>query len=387
MRKLSELLCVGERIMPESASTSPASPARGSILVVDDTAANLTLLSRMLGERGYRVRPVPSGSLALKAAQSDPPDLVLLDISMPEMDGFEVCRLMKEDPRLREIPIIFISALTETEGKVKAFRRGGVDYVTKPFQIEEVEARVETHIRLRNAQAELARYNRYLEQLVEEKVREISESQLATIFAMVKLAESRDDETGTHIWRVREYCLALANALRERPDFTQTLTDPFVRDLYNAAPLHDIGKVGIPDSILLKPERHTPEEFEIMKTHTAIGARTLQGVGKNYPRNSFVTMGAQIAHAHHERWDGSGYPRGLAGEAIPLAAQIMSVADVYDALRTPRRYKPAFDHSASVKIMTEGDGRTKPSHFDARILSTFVDIASEFDGVYEKLKG
>ena len=373
--------------MPESASTSPASPARGSILVVDDTAANLTLLSRMLGERGYRVRPVPSGSLALKAAQSDPPDLVLLDISMPEMDGFEVCRLMKEDPRLREIPIIFISALTETEGKVKAFRRGGVDYVTKPFQIEEVEARVETHIRLRNAQAELARYNRYLEQLVEEKVREISESQLATIFAMVKLAESRDDETGTHIWRVREYCLALANALRERPDFTQTLTDPFVRDLYNAAPLHDIGKVGIPDSILLKPERHTPEEFEIMKTHTAIGARTLQGVGKNYPRNSFVTMGAQIAHAHHERWDGSGYPRGLAGEAIPLAAQIMSVADVYDALRTPRRYKPAFDHSASVKIMTEGDGRTKPSHFDARILSTFVDIASEFDGVYEKLKG
>ncbi len=207
----------------------------------------------MLGERGYRVRPVPSGRLALKAAASDPPDLVLLDISMPEMDGFEVCRLMKEDARLRDVPVIFLSALTEMEGKVKAFQRGGVDYITKPFQIEEVEARVETHLKLRRAQAELERYNRYLEQLVNEKVKEISESQLATIFAMVKLAESRDDETGTHIWRVREYCLALGNALRDEPAFQGRITEPFVRDLYNAAPLHDIGKVGISDLILLKP--------------------------------------------------------------------------------------------------------------------------------------
>jgi putative two-component system response regulator len=368
-------------------SEAPVSPTRGSILVVDDTPANLTLLSRMLGERGYRVRPVPSGSLALKAAASDPPDLVLLDISMPDMDGFEVCRRMKEDPRLRDVPVIFISALAETEGKVKAFQRGGVDYVTKPFQIDEVEARVEVHLRLRSAQAELARYNHYLEQLVEEKVKEISESQLATIFAMVKLAESRDDETGTHIWRVREYCLALANALRAVPDFTQTLTDPFVRDLYNAAPLHDIGKVGISDLILLKPDRHTPEEFAIMKTHTTIGAHTLSGVGEKYPRNSFVIMGVEIAHAHHERWDGSGYPRGLAGDAIPLAAQIMAIADVYDALRTARRYKPAFDHAASVKIITEGDGRTKPSHFDPRILPVFKATAEEFGEIYERLKG
>jgi putative two-component system response regulator len=261
-----------------------------------------------------------------------------------------------------------------------------VDYVTKPFQIEEVEARVETHLRLRNVQAELARYNRYLEQLVDEKVKEISESQLATIFAIVKLAESRDDETCTHIWRVREYCLALANALREKPEFAQTITDPFVRDLYNAAPLHDIGKVGIPDSILLKPGRHTPEEFGIMTTHTSMGARTLQGVGERYPRNSFVTMGAEIAHSHHECWDSTGYPRGLAGEAIPLAAQ-MAVADVYGALRSPIRYKPAFDHATSVKIMTEGDGRTRPSHFDQRILAVFGTMAGEFEGIYERLKG
>jgi putative two-component system response regulator len=366
-------------------SSTPAAPSRGSVLVVDDTPANLTLLARMLGDRGYRVRPVPSGRLALKAASSEPPDLILLDISMPEMDGFEVCRLMKEDPRLRDVPVIFISALTETEGKVKAFHRGGVDYITKPFQIEEVEARVETHLSLRRTQAELSRYNRYLEQLVEEKVKEISDSQLATIFAMVKLAESRDDETGTHIWRVREYCLSLANALRDEPGFHDSMTDAFVRDLYNAAPLHDIGKVGISDLILLKPDRHTAEEFEIMKTHTTIGARTLQDVKERYPGNTFITMGVEIAQSHHERYDGSGYPRGLLGEAIPVAAQIMSIADVYDALRSPRRYKPAFDHLASVKIMTEGDGRTMPAHFGPRILPVFKAVAAEFDAVYTRL--
>jgi putative two-component system response regulator len=366
---------------------TPALPTRGNILVVDDTPANLTLLSKMLGDRGYRVRPVPSGSLALRAAVSDPPDLVLLDISMPDMDGFEVCRLMKEDARLRDIPIIFISALMETEGKVKAFKRGGVDYITKPFQIEEVEARVETHLKLRNAQAELSRYNRYLEQLVEEKVKEISESQLATIFAMVKLAESRDDETGTHIWRVREYCIALANKLRTDGQYAQILTDHFIRDFYNAAPLHDIGKVGISDTILLKPDRHTPEEFEIMKTHTTIGARTLHEVAEKYPKNCFLAMGEEIAHSHHERWDGSGYPRGLSGTAIPLAAHIMAVADVYDALRTPRRYKPAFNHEKSVKILTEGDGRTNPSHFAPRVLAHFAEISGEFESIYTKLKG
>jgi len=365
----------------------PAAPARGSILVVDDTPANLTLLARMLGDRGYRVRPVPSGALALKSAASDPPDLILLDISMPEMDGFEVCRRMKEDPRLREVPVIFISALAETEGKVKAFRRGGVDYITKPFQIEEVEARVETHLKLRRNQAEIERYNRYLEQLVEEKVHEISDSQLATIFAMVKLAESRDDETGTHIWRVREYCASLANALRDTPDFQVELTEQFARDLYNAAPLHDIGKVGISDLILLKPDRHTPEEFEIMKTHTTIGARTLQEVSEAYPRNTFITVGAAIAWSHHERWDGSGYPRGLAEDAIPLPARIMAFADVYDALRSARRYKPPFDHDTTMRIMLEGDGRTLPSHFDPGMLPAFTRAAPQLAESFERLKG
>jgi putative two-component system response regulator len=366
--------------MPNTAVAS----SRGNILVVDDTPENLTLLTQMLGDRGYRVQPVASGLFALKVAASDPPDLILLDIRMPEMDGFEVCRRMKEDTHLRDIPVIFISALTETDEKVKAFHSGGVDYVTKPFQIEEIEARVATHLRLRNALSEVARYNNYLEQLVDQKVKEISDSQLAAIFAMVKLAESRDDDTGTHIWRVREYCLVLAKALQAQPEFSNTLTEQFVADLYNAAPLHDVGKVGIPDSILLKPDKHTPPEFEIMKTHTSIGARTLQEVIERYPKNSFIILGAQIAASHHERWDGSGYPSGLKGDEIPLAAQIMTIADVYDALRTSRRYKPAFNHSLSLKILIEGDQKTKPSHFNPRILRVFERNADAFEAIHHR---
>jgi putative two-component system response regulator len=358
--------------------------SRGSILAVDDTPANLELLSQMLGERGYRVRPVVSGVAALKSAAVEPPDLILLDIRMPGMDGFEVCRRLKLDEKLRDIPIIFISALTDTEDKIHAFARGGVDYVTKPFQLQEIEARVETHLKLRNALTELSKHNAHLEQLVHQKIREISDSQFATIFAMVKLSESRDDETGTHIWRVREYCLVLATVLQETPQFRDTLTDRFVKDLYDAAPLHDIGKVGISDAILLKPGRHTAEEFEIMKTHTQIGAHTLREVSAKYPENTFLSLGAQIAASHHERWDGTGYPEGLRGEEIPLVGQIMAIADVYDALRTPRRYKPAFPHEQSVNSITQGDGRTMPSHFNPGILRAFGKCAGEFETVYRK---
>jgi putative two-component system response regulator len=365
----------------------PAGPAKGNLLVVDDTPANLELLSQMLGERGYRVRPVLSGELALKSAAAEPPDLVLLDIRMPGMDGFEVCRRLKRDEKLRDIPVIFLSALTDTEEKIRAFDDGGVDYVTKPFQIQEIEARVQTHLKLRRALLDVARYNAYLEELVGQKVREISDSQFATIFAMVKLSESRDDETGTHIWRVRDYCRVLAAAMRDVPEFRDVLTERFVEDLYNAAPLHDIGKVGIPDAILLKPDRHTPDETRIMKTHTTIGARTLREVSHKYPENTFLSLGAQIAASHHERWDGSGYPEALQGEAIPLVAQIMAVADVYDALRSPRKYKKAFGHEPSVKTMIDGDGRTMPSHFHPRILHAFKRCGGEFDAVYARFGG
>ena len=345
-----------------------------TIMVVDDTPANLKLLQEMLQAKGYLVLTFPRGAMALSAAAKSPPDLILLDITMPEMNGFEVCERLKADAILKEIPVIFISALTETEDKVKAFTVGGVDYVSKPFQFEEVNARVETHLNQRRMRLELSKHNLHLEDLVKEKVREISDSQLATINALAKLAESRDDDTGHHIERTRIFCKILAEKLRDNPRHTGSIVEAFIQNIYHAAPLHDIGKVGISDSILLKPGKLTPEEFEIMKTHTVIGAETLQTVRGRYPRNVFVNMGITIARSHHEKWDGSGYPDGLAGEDIPIAARIMAVADVYDALRSKRPYKPAFAHEKSCDIIREGNGR----HFDPALIEAFSIAEPEF---------
>ncbi|MDX9754798.1 MAG: response regulator [bacterium] len=345
-----------------------------TVMVVDDTTANLKLLQEMLYAKGYRVLAFPDGRMALQAAAKRPPDLILLDISMPGMNGFEVCEHLKADPILSAIPVLFISALSEVSDKVKAFRVGGVDYITKPFQIEEIYARVDTHLRLRRLQLELEKHNLNLEELVQEKVKEISDSQLAAIVALAKLAESRDDDTGTHIIRTQEYCKTLAEKLREYPGYGERIDETFITNIYHASPLHDIGKVGIQDSILLKPGKLTVEEFAIMKTHAIIGAQTLESALKQYPRNTFLQMGLEIALGHHERWDGSGYPAGLAGEAIPISARIMAVADVYDALRSKRPYKPEFPHEKACSIILEGAG----SHFDPRLIEAFQEIEGEF---------
>lgn len=354
-----------------------------TIMVVDDTPANLKLLQEMLQATGYRVLAFPSGKLALAAAAKCPPALILLDINMPGMNGFEVCEKLKSDPQLREIPVIFISALTETADKVRAFAAGGVDYVTKPFQFDEVQVRVETHLRLRWLQSELERHNLHLEELVREKVAEISDSQLATIVALAKLAESRDDDTGDHIERTQTFCKVLAQELRANPAYTALINGQYLETLFHTSPLHDIGKVGITDNILLKPGKLTVEEFEIMKTHTLIGAKTLETARAKYPRNVFLNMGIVIARSHHERWDGSGYPDGLAGEAIPLSARIMAVADVYDALRSVRPYKTAFSHEKSCEIIREGSG----SHFDPAVIVAFQAVAAEFGAIRERMDG
>lgn len=349
-----------------------------TIMVVDDTPENLKVLRDMLKEKGFRVLVFPNGPSALNAVARNPPDLILLDIMMPDMDGFEVAKRLKADEILKDIPILFISALAETGDKLKAFAAGAVDYVTKPFQFEEVHARVATHLKLRQMKHELEKYNLYLEDLVKEKVQEISQSQLSTLLAVTKLAEYRDDETGRHIERTRIYCKILAEELRQTSRYAQRINDAYVENIYHAAPLHDIGKVGIPDSILLKPGKLTSEEFEIMKTHTLIGATTLDAVRSQYPNNAFVNMGIRIASSHHEKWDGSGYPNGLAGEDIPLAARIMALADVYDALRSKRPYKPAFPHEKAVEIISKGDGRTVPGHFDPAVMDAFMRTAAKF---------
>ncbi len=352
-----------------------------TLMVVDDIPENLKLIQDMLQGRGYRVNAFPSGRMALKAAAKNPPDLILLDINMPEMNGFEVCEHLKADATLKDIPVLFISALAEVSDKVKAFSAGGVDYVTKPFQFEEVTARVETHLHLRDMKRELEKYNLHLEELVSEQVKDISDSQLATLTAVSKLAEYRDDETGHHIERTRRFCRVIAEQLRRNPRYEQRISDDYVENIFHAAPLHDIGKVGIADSILLKPGKHTFEEFEIMKTHALIGANTLETVRSRYPKNAFVNMGITIARSHHEKWDGSGYPDGLAGEDIPLAGRIMALADVYDALRSERPYKAPFTHERSCEIILGGAGQ----HFDPTLIDVFKTVESEFAEIRQRM--
>ncbi len=350
-------------------------------MIVDDTPENLQILNTMLRRKGYGVSAFPRGRMALSAAQRKSPDLILLDINMPEMSGYEVCEAAKADPALKDIPIIFISALSDTEDKVRAFQCGGVDYIAKPFQMEEVYARVDTHLQLHRSRQVMRRFNETLQAQVDAQVEEINKSQLAMIFALAKLSHTRDDDTGMHLERVQHLCRLLSSTLAERPVFAETITPAFIETIFHASPLHDLGKVGIVDAILLKPGSLTREEFEIMKTHTTIGAETLASVHKQYPKNAFVAMGIDIAHYHHEKWDGNGYPTGLTGADIPLSARIMALVDVYEALRARRPYKEPFSHEKSKAIIIEGRGR----HFDPAIVDGFLAIDGHFDGVYSQM--
>ena len=358
-------------------------PEKTNIMLVDDTPENLKFLENMLQNYGYNTTAFPSGAMALRAAERTPPDLILLDIMMPEMDGFEVCHKLKEDEKLKEIPVIFISALDNTTDKVRAFSEGGVDYVTKPFQQEEVLSRIRTHLNLRRSQQELQKYSLHLEELVDEKVKEISESQVATIHALSSLAEYRDDDTGQHIKRTQVFCKLLAEQLQDNPKCSDRITDSFVYNIYCAAPLHDIGKVGIADDILLKPGKLTDEEFEIMKGHVMIGVKTLQSVQKDYPNNEFINIGVNLTRAHHEKWDGSGYPDGVAGEDIPLCGRIMAVVDVYDALRSKRPYKEPFTHEKAVEIIQKDSG----THFDPDMVEAFMSVEKEFARIRDEFDG
>ena len=342
-----------------------------NILIVDDTVENLTLLARMLKDCGYIARPVPNGRLALQAARGEKPDLILLDITMPEMDGFEVCRQMKKDPILRDIPVLFISALTQTIEKVKAFEAGGVDYISKPFQFEEVKARVETHLHLHKLQLSL-------EDQVERQVKEIVELQMGMIFGLAKLAEARDSDTGRHLERIQILCRRFSEELRKTPRFADQIDDQFCDMMFHASPLHDIGKVAIEDCILLKPGKLTAEEFEKMKLHTIIGASTLEEVQNRFPNNDFLNMGIQIARWHHEKWNGSGYPDGLNGEMIPLCARIMAIVDVYDAVRSKRVYKDPIPHEEACKIIL----RERGTHFDPAIIDVFVQLQNELEHIW-----
>jgi putative two-component system response regulator len=352
-----------------------------TIMIVDDTPENLQVLSAMLSRKGYAISAFPRGKMALAAAERKLPDLVLLDINMPEMNGYEVCEVFKSRSALKDIPIIFISALSDTDDKVRALKSGGVDYISKPFQMEEVYARVDTHLQLHNAQKVMRQFNEQLKVKVAQQIEEINKAQLTMLFALAKLSHTRDDDTGLHLERVQYLCKLLASALARTPAFAGIITHEFVNTVFHTSPLHDLGKVGIIDAILLKPGKLTAEEFEIMKTHTTIGADTLESVHKQYPKNEFIKMGIEIAKHHHEKWDGSGYPAGLSGHAIPLSARIMALVDVYEALRARRPYKEPFPHEKSKAIIIEGRGR----HFDPLIVDGFLCIEGDFEAFYTSM--
>lgn len=349
--------------------------SRQTVLVVDDTPENLTMLYSLLKDQ-YRVLVANSGARALQLLSAEAlPDLVLLDVLMPGIGGIEVCRQMKGSTRTAGIPVIFLTAMVEREAEQAGFDAGAVDYIIKPFSPPVVLARVRTHLKLKAAADFLQDQAAFLQKEVEKRTREVQVIQDVTIMAMASLAETRDHETGNHIRRTQNYVRLLALQLRSHPRFQHFLDAQTIALLYKSAPLHDIGKVGIPDNILLKPGALTVEEFEIMKTHTILGRDAIAVAEKLLDApSSFLRLAREIANYHQEKWDGSGYPEGLAGDAIPISARLMAVADVYDALISRRVYKPPYPHATAVRMIEEGRGH----HFDPDIVDAFLLAADDF---------
>lgn len=372
---------------------SPSS-APYTVLIVDDTAQNLTVLGELL-QPHYRVRAANSGERALRALTIAPrPDLILLDVMMPGMDGHEVLRRLRADVATQDIPVIFITAMDSAENEEYGLRLGAVDYISKPFSPAVVLARVRTQLELKHARDWLANQNDWLEREVDRRLRENILVQDLSVRALACLAEARDSETGKHILRTQAYVDLLAHFLADRDGYREALAGGRLAMVVKAAPLHDIGKVGIPDSILLKPGRLTPEEFEIMKTHSVIGAEAIEramaqasaghdGLALQEVAGAFefLKVASEITLWHHERWDGSGYPHGLVGVAIPVSARLMALADVFDALVQRRVYKPPMPIEEVIRIIVDASG----SHFDPVVVDAFLALEEQFVRIAQRL--
>jgi putative two-component system response regulator len=345
----------------------PAEAPRATVLAVDDTPANLNLLAQLLGKH-YRVQLAVSGAKALELALRRPPDIVVLDVMMPEMDGYEVCRRLKADPRTADVPVVFLTALSSPDDETRGFEAGGADFVAKPFTLQ---ARVGTQLELKAWRDELKDRNAWLQRELDARLSEVERLHDATLFVMVALAEFRDEDTGNHVKRTQEYVRVLAEWLVANEHAPPELTRAAIAALVKAAPLHDIGKVAIPDGVLLKPGALTVEEWVVMKTHTTQGADLLQRAADRVGGEAGLMLhyGMQIARYHHEKWDGSGYPEGLAGKAIPIAARLMAVADVYDALLSRRPYKEPMPHDEAVSWIASQAG----THFDPLLIRALRD--------------
>ena len=358
---------------------SPLDPSeKRTVLVVDGTPDNLLLMGSLLRSE-YRVKLVSSGERALKVASADDkPDLILLDTLMPDMDGYQVLRCLRAAPQTADIPVIFLTAISANVDEKIGLDMGAVDYITKPISPAMVMARVRTHIELKLARDFLHNQSRYLEQEVLKRTREIVAVQNITVRAIAMLAEARDNTTAKHLRRTQNYVKALAIHLQNHPRFAAELGMDAIESLYQSAPLHDIGKLAIPDRILLKPGKLDENEFETMKTHTSLGyAALVRAEEKESQAIPFLRYAKEMALNHQEKWDGSGYPQGLVGNAIPISARLMALADVYDALISKRVYKPAFSHAEARDTILKG----RATHFDPDIVDAFTAIQAQFQTI------
>ena len=339
------------------------------ILIVDDVKANVDLLVQVL-RHNYKLSVAMDGDSALAIARKARPDLILLDVSMPGMDGYEVCRILMADESTRDIPVILQTALADAEDEAKGLALGAVDYITKPFHPELLRARVRNHI-------ELKRHRDDLERLVQERTRELLRTQTVMIESLGTLAEFRDPETGGHVKRTQAYMKALAMHLRQSRRYLPLLTDEYIELLRISAPLHDVGKLGVPDGVLLKPGKLTDAEFALVKQHTIFGNDALRISEDKLGRGTFLHTAREIAYTHHEKWNGSGYPQGLKKDEIPLSGRLMAIADAYDALISKRVYKPPMRHERAVEIIRAGRG----SHFDPDLVDAFLAIHETFRNI------
>lgn len=351
---------------------------RKTLLVVDDSPDNIVLLSSIL-RSDYRVKAALDGEAAIELAMSpEPPDLILLDIMMPRLNGFETCARLKSIAETKDIPVIFLTSKTEEEDERRGFEVGAVDFISRPISPPLVRARIATHLQLKAARDFLADRSEWLEKEVARRVRENKALQDVTMVALGSLAETRNNETGNHIMRTKSYIAELSKALRSKPSHEGLFMDGSMELIIKSAPLHDIGKVGIPDNILLKPGKLTDEEFEVMKTHTTLGKEAIEKAESLVEIDtSFLRFAREMAYTHHERWDGKGYPRGLAGAEIPISGRLMAIADVYDALISKRVYKEAMSFEEAKRIISEEAG----SHFDPELVESFEMVVDTFEAI------
>jgi putative two-component system response regulator len=341
----------------------------GKVLIVDDQQVNISLLERMLRNAGYvSITSTTDPNEVYEFHLKNHYDLILLDLQMPGMDGFQVMAGLKGIDPDGYLPVLVITA--QPGHKLRAFQAGAKDFISKPFELAEVLARVRNMLEVRLLYKELHKSNVVLEHRVRERTADLQESYLETIFTLTRAAEHKDLDTGVHVQRISHYCRTLAGLLGQ--------DEEFIDRIFLASPMHDVGKIGIPDHILLKPGGLTLKEWKIMVEHTTIGAQIL---GSSL--SPFLKMGAEIALNHHERWDGGGYPSGKRGKDIPLSARIVNICDIYDALRSKRPYKPAIAHARAVEIITYGDERNQPGHFDPAIFTAFKENLESFREIFE----